>query len=235
MRAARFIWAVVALVALVACGGGTEEGTTTTRAPPPSTAEPGDPSTAEPGDPSWGEIEEDYEGEGPRVVVLGDSLTVQSRNALGRELAGYALKVAALRGEGLSGGPLSDWFDGQLMLGAARSYANDDPAIAVLALGTNDAWSADLALPPALEAWRTMTGLFDAACIVGVTITESSSAPDYSVDEARAINEVIVAGSDELVDWRELGAPVTRPDGIHPTLEGVDRLAGAIRRAVDAC
>jgi lysophospholipase L1-like esterase len=224
-------WAAGALVVLAACGGGSEgdagpeavESTATT------------PTTAAPLTRGYGRVEETYAGDGRRVVVFGDSLTVQSRGALGRELSGYALKVAAVRGEGLGGGPFSERYDTELMVSAARDYAKDGPEVAVLALGTNDAWSQKLAVPAAREAWRTITGLFGSACIVGVTITEATAAAGYEVDEARAINELIVEGADEVVDWRELGPPVTAGDGIHLTPEGAAVRAEAIRRAVDAC
>jgi lysophospholipase L1-like esterase len=225
-------WVAAALVvALAACGGGSEEGSsTTTESQDPSTT-----TTAAPLTPGYGSIEETYEGDGRRVVVFGDSLTVQSRGALGRELTDYALKVAAVRGEGLGGGPFSERFETEMMLGAAETYAKDDPEVAVLALGTNDAWSEKLSVPAAREAWQTMTALFDQACIVGVTVTEETAATGYDVDEARAINELIVDGADEVVDWRELGPPVTAGDGIHLTPEGAAVRAEAIRRAVEAC
>jgi lysophospholipase L1-like esterase len=169
------------------------------------------------------------------VVVLGDSLTVQSREALGRELAGYALKVGAFQGEGLAGGPFSEGFGGTMMLTTAERYARDDPDVAVIALGTNDAWSQDIELPAALDAWRTMARLFDAACIVGVTVTETATAAGYDQGKARAINELVVAGSDQVVEWRELAVHATDEEGIHLTPEGADVRATAIRRAVDAC
>jgi lysophospholipase L1-like esterase len=223
--------AAALLVVLAACGDGSDDDPSTT------TTEPPDPTTTVPEavDPSFGSIEPTYQGDGPRVVVLGDSLTVQSREALGRQLAGYALKVGALRGEGLAGGPFSEEFGEEAMLAAARLYAPDDPEVVVLALGTNDAWSADIALPAAREAWRTMTDLFDSACIVGVTIVETTTAARYDADEARAINELITEDSDQVVDWRELGARVTAGDGIHVTPEGAEIRAEEIRRAVEAC
>jgi lysophospholipase L1-like esterase len=222
-------WVAAALLVLAACGGGSEEGATTTERREPST------TTTESPESPLGLIEEAYQGDGPRVVVLGDSLTVQSREALGRELAAYALKVGAFQGEGLAGGPFSEGFGGTMMLTTARTYARDDPDVAVIALGTNDAWSPDIELPAALDAWRTIAGHFESACIVGVTVTETATAAGYDADEARAINDLIVAGSDQVVEWRELAARATDGEGIHLTPEGAELRAAAIRRAVDAC
>jgi hypothetical protein len=228
-------WLAAVLVVLAACGGGSDAEPEPERpaAEPTETTPTTAPSPTP--DPAFGRIEADYQGDGPKVVVLGDSITVQSRAELQRELADYALKVGALRGEGLGGGPFSETFGEGAMLGAARLYAPDDPEVVVIALGTNDAWSADIALPATREAWRTITGFFDSACIVGVTIVEATTAAGYDADEARAINELITADSDQVVDWRELGARVTAGDGIHVTPEGAEVRAEAIRRAVDAC
>jgi len=211
-------WAV-ALLLVAACNGESEAEPTTTTTTTTT---------------SYGHIEERYEGEGPEVVVLGDSLTVHSREALRKALDGYSVKVGAMVGEGLSGGPWSSFVGYPIMPTTARSYAKDDPAVAVLALGTNDAWSSGLSLPAAQEAWRAMTSEFASSCIVGVTVTESTTAANYSIEEARGINALMLADSDQVVDWRQR-ADVTAPDGIHLTEQGREVRAEEIRDAVEAC
>ena len=111
--------------------------------------------------------------------MLGDSITVESGHALHRVLDDrYRNKISAIIGEGFGGGPRSKAVGASpsVLTQAAQRDAKDNPAIVVLALGTNDAWSSALALDPALAAIRKMDALFPNVCVVAVAVNEWSTA-----------------------------------------------------------
>lgn len=193
-------------------------------------------TTVEANDTAFGEVEQDYTGTGPKVVVLGDSIMVATAPELRDALPDHAVKVAAVRGEGLAGGPLSKVVGGS-MTDVADSYASDDPEVAVIELGTNDAWLTDLALDAAVDAIEHMASAFDDACLVVVTVTERSTADGYDRAEARQINRHLLEAADEVVDWDEIGAAGGNllDDGIHPTPAGTRALAAAVADAVASC
>lgn len=219
----------VALV-LSACGSAADPGATPTTENARTTAVPN------PG--VYGEIESSFTGSGPKVVVLGDSIMVATRKTLRSELDGYAVKVAALSGEGLSGGPLSQALGGGSMPEIAGDYAEADPAVVVIELGTNDAWLEELTVDAAEQALANIVGEFPEACLVAVSVTESAQAEGYDDAEAAKINESLVGVADQLVDWPKLSSEQPgslKPDGIHPTERGTKVLASAVAEAVDAC
>jgi lysophospholipase L1-like esterase len=153
-------------------------------------------------------------------------------------LDGHSLKVAALTGEGLAGGSISAAVGGGGMTEVAATYAADDPAVAVIALGTNDAWLEQLTADEAIAGLETIVDALADACLVMVTITESASAEGYDVAEAREINDSIEAAADEVVDWRRISTSevgLLRPDDIHPTPAGAEVFAAAIADAVERC
>lgn len=212
-------------------------GSSSSTAPGPGDAIPATPTTGG-GSNVYGEIEESYGGSGPRVAVLGDSLMVASRQRLRSLLDGHSLKVAALTGEGLAGGSISAAVGGGGMTEVAATYAADDPAVAVIALGTNDAWLEQLTADEAIAGLETIVDALADACLVMVTITESASAEGYDVAEAREINDSIEAAADEVVDWRRISTSevgLLRPDDIHPTPAGAEVFAAAIADAVERC
>jgi len=184
-----------------------------------------------------GDLEHRYFGDGSTVAILGDSLTVQARSTLRELLADQALKIAALNGEGMSGGPLSDGVGSPIMASMVREYAADPPDVIVVALGTNDAWQPDLDAASFERQWMAMTRAFADSCIVGVTATENTEAWNYDADDAVAVNRIIRRTSDVVVDWAELGTDPTYTgvDGIHLTDAGRERFALLINRGVDRC
>ena len=212
----------------------TSVGTPTTSAGTTGTTAPvADDRPSSPG----GDIEHEWFGRGRSIAVLGDSLTVQARDHLRGLLADDALKVAALFGEGMSGGPLSEGIGSPIMPAVVREYADDPPDVVVVALGTNDVWQPGLGLASFERSWHTMTRSFDEACIVGVTVTETTGALRYSADDAATVNRVIRRTADVVVDWAELGSDprYTGADQIHLTEEGRRRFAQLIARGVDRC
>jgi hypothetical protein len=156
----------------------------TTLAPAtPTTIGVARPSPLPPASPG-GDIEEEWYGSGPRVAILGDSLTVQARPAIRALAAGsYALKIGALYGEGMSGGALSAHRPEPLMPEVVARYAEEPPDVVVLALGTNDVWLEGLGPASFERAWQEATRAFDRACTVGVTVTETDDAPGYDPEE----------------------------------------------------
>lgn len=123
-----------------------------------------------------GATENTYTGSGSKVAIIGDSLTVldwkQLYDGLDRR---YAVSIAALFGEGYSGGSYSSYFHNILMLNAALDLAKSHPAIVVLALGTNDALS-PRPLTVSLTTMGKMVAAFRPACMVGVTLPAETSA-----------------------------------------------------------
>lgn len=183
-----------------------------------------------------GEVESEYSGSGPSVVVLGDSIADVSRRELHRVLdPHYRTKIAAVWGEGFASGPLSAAIaEGRaVMLEAAAEYARDTPATVVIALGTNDAWNPRLELDTAEDAMGQMVAEFPDSCIVGVEINEWSRAENYNRGEAAALNEQLRALADVVV-------PALQPsdvsdDMIHPKAEGRMAFARAIGSGVGQC
>lgn len=183
-----------------------------------------------------GEIESEYAGSGPALVVLGDSIADQSRAELHRALdPHHRTKIAAVTGEGFGYGPLSAASgEGRaLMLEAATEYARDDPTTVVISLGTNDAWNPRLGLDAATEAMADMVAMFPDSCVVGVEVSEWSDAENYDRAEARALNERL----GDLVDVTvpALGPSDVGDDMIHPRPEGKKTFARSVASGVGRC
>jgi lysophospholipase L1-like esterase len=194
---------------------------------------------AEPRAAGWsdfGDKESDYAGTGPTVVVLGDSITHLARAELHAALdPRYRTKIGAMLGEGYGGGPLSATLEVQrgIMLEIATEYAHDRPAVAVIALGTNDAWSRALRLDAATRAMAEMIAMFSSACVVGVEASEWSDAQTYDRDEARALNARLRELADVVV--RALEPTDVGADAIHPTAAGRTAFARAVAAGVEQC
>lgn len=199
-------------------------------------------SVAVPSKGTSGVIMHTYTGTGPRVVVLGDSLTVGTWDRLYRDLGqDHAVKIAARFGEGFDGGSFSDAFGRPVMVDAAAEYAADQPAVAVIALGTNTAWhnsarADDIDLALANEA--TAVAGFGAACLVRVTLPTASTAPGWDPAVAERLNASSAAWTDRTVDWA--GTVAARPElldagGVHATPEGYRVRAKMIAAAVRSC
>lgn len=249
-RTRRRTWLLVPVLACVVAAGGylltrdpaptaTESATdrsTTTAAPDPAGTEPELPPA---GSEELGKIDTAYAGTtGPRVVVIGDSLTSAGRAHLLSALSEYRVKIAALFGEGFGGGPFSRVYGTELLHDAALDYlgAPDAPDALVVALGTNNAWNESLTLEMVEDRWPEIADAYDGSCLVVVTVDEASENPDYDNVEAERINEELRSRADRVVDWSALVRPeLLGPDHIHLTTAGLVRRAELIREAVDAC
>lgn len=187
-------------------------------------------------------IEQAPTGEGPLVVVVGDSITHSAREVLHEVLDDHTSLIAAVPAEGFAGGPYTEGaLDGgdPLMLRAARRYSDLDPAVAVVALGTNDAWSAALDIDRSLEALDKLVRVLDGACLVVVLPQrEVAAQPSYSTEDAAAIQERLRAVADEVIDWE--AAVASQPglvveDGVHLTDAGKLVWSAEVADAVGRC
>ena len=215
---------LVFLVFLAACGSSASR-TTSHPKPPPHGPQ--------------GELAAKYTGSGPKVAIIGDSLTMLGWDRLYDDLtANFQVRIAAWYGEGYDGGPFSVVLKSPqpILEGAAASIAESKPSIVVLALGTNDVWS-QRNTSQAQSTMRAMVDMFPGACMVGVTLPEQSDAQSWSPSEARALNDAMRQWAHVVVDWATLSR---RPgmlgsDHLHTTAAGTRLRADAIASAVEKC
>lgn len=188
--------------------------------------------------PGAGAVEANFIGRGPKLAILGDSLTVLEWKRLYAGLEPhYSVAISAWFGEGYNAGKASAVFGHRAMMPyAAARYARAKPRIVVIALGTNDAWNRR-STAGALAAMRTMVAGFRGACLVGVTVPEHSTVKGWSNAEAHALNIAMRSWADQIVDWEKLSkqAGVLGSDGVHTTPAGTALRARAIIDAVDHC
>ena len=197
------------------------------------------PALKAPPVPNYGAIATAYVGHGPKVVILGDSLTVLEWNDLYDALDDrYSVEIGAWYGEGYNGGPFSAGaLHGHAIIpAAAKGYARSHPAIVVFALGTNDA----LERHPtsiAISTMATMVREFQGACKVGITIPDDSTVAGWSNTEAHTLNLAMRAWADQIVDWTHMSARpgILTADGIHTTHKGTRVRANAIVSAIERC
>lgn len=176
--------------------------------------------------------EADYAGSGPKVAVIGDSITHQSRFALHDALVGHAVRVSGLVGITTAEPGL-----------VVTEFAESSPAVLVLNLGTNDI-TQGRSIDAALADYDAILARFPDACTVGVTITTHGSTeptdppgPEWSSALAEAFNAAIPARVDAVADWAGALDPAVdlTPGGIHPTEAGREHLAEVVSQAVDRC
>jgi len=186
------------------------------------------------------QIDSEYSGAaGPRVAVIGDSLTVTGRVQLADELSGYRVKVASVVGEGIGGGPWSDVYETDVLGDAVNEYLTSDepPDALVIALGTNNAMKPNITMEMFEAAWPEMVAGYTGGCLVVVTATETEENPGYDREEAALINERLRSEADRVVDWAAIARPehVDESDHIHLTPAGLALRADLIAQAIDSC
>lgn len=191
-------------------------------------------------EPALGRIDRVPVGAGPLVVVLGDSLTVSTADDLADAMPDRSLLVAAISGEGWTGGVFSRDNPGDPpVVAAGLEYAAQDPAAAVLALGTNDAWSAGLPAAASIAQIDRVVAALDGSCTVAVEVDEDvPEEPDYDPAVARSINERLRAVADQVVPWNFVANAATdliADDGIHLTDRGRQVRTRLVDEAVDRC
>ena len=186
-------------------------------------------------------VDDTWVGNGPKVAILGDSLTASNSLEMIRTLPDLSLKFVAFTGEGFAGGPLSTGFnrDSVLYDGAVAISIQDQPDVVVIALGTNDAWTPAVSASSAITELDRIVALFPESCIVATTIRELvPEQVDYDMLKARALNERLLAVADEVIDWN--AAVVADPglvgsDGIHLSPAGHEQRAALTTIAVAKC
>lgn len=208
----------------------TTASTTTTSTSTPDTTE-APPATLT--DPWWA-----YKGnlDGPRVLVVGDSITDQATEEIAEVLhPDFATQVI-----GLSGFELAE---AEPYL---TPYPPTRPDVVLIELGTND--GNDVLADTSGERrarWKdTMVAyrdLFPGSCFVPVTMPASRDFPAWD-DSQQELNDWLLATFPDAVDWNgfELGARAagTRlliDDHIHPNSGGEAALAALYRRGVERC
>lgn len=179
-----------------------------------------------------------YYGTGPKVAVLGDSITNSTHDRLHDALPGRGVRTTSMAGEGWAGGPWTQYLgaNGPIMVARAGTLAATKPAVAVLALGTNDSWQELLAPYDPLPPLDLVVDTFGPACTVGVLVAETTTADHYDAARAAAINARLRQRVDVVVDWR-LTAPAAHiaADGIHLSAAGMAPYTAAVAAGVEAC
>lgn len=186
----------------------------------------------------WGRPDLRYSGRGPRVAILSDDTLRVAEADVRRALAGYSLKVAAISGEGFTGGERSSVDPSVGMERIARMYGEDAPRRVVVALGFHDLRRPG---PDHMTLMGSANAVFDEfgeACVVGVTNITSPPLPDHRTVRARALNDLVEERSDRVVDWNTMvrqNPEFLSDDGFTPSPEGAEVLVHAVRLNVEAC
>ena len=185
----------------------------------------------------WG----DSSGVGPRIVVLGDSLTAglglspedsyPARLQEQLESAGYELRVmnAGVSGDTTAGGLRRlDW------------ALEGDVRILIVALGGNDG----LRGLPVEQMKDNLSGMITAATARGVKVLLAGmeAPPNFGTDYTERFRCVFweLAAEHEIIFLPFLlegvaGIPeLNQPDGIHPNAEGAERVAAHVWSALES-
>ncbi len=179
-----------------------------------------------------------YYGSGSKVAILGDSLSVaptrRCRNAWWVTRPGSSPCSA-------KGSPAAPWSELAPMhppvaQHRAQQFGASGAKVAVVELGTNDAWWPALIARDAIAAMDGVYASLADACTVGVLVTETDPDDAYDPVEAASINDHTRAPADVVVDWRLHADPsAIAADGIHLTEAGTLAFADAIVEGVDLC
>jgi hypothetical protein len=168
------------------------------------------------------------------VPVVGDSITVYSRNDISRGLKGaYHAEVTALIGQRID-----------QMLPALRNAVQKDPFAVIENLGTNDALQGRKHPDWKSGFTRMVALLAPARCVVLTTINtlpngSPSAVPSVASDINRAIAEAAASHPNfHVADWNAAvhgadGARLLVDDQVHPSGPGQLVLAALYRSALD--
>lgn len=173
---------------------------------------------------------------GPRVTLVGDSITDVSREEFGAALGdAYDVEIVGRFGK------RTDEVEPEI-----EAVAAANPSAVVINLGTNDVLQ-EVPTEEAAASIDRMVGALDAAdCVLIVTINESMEVKGTSFTEgAAALNERIEEIADAhpnagVLDWNEViddngGNGEATWDTYHPSDAGRVALADAYRGAIDSC
>jgi lysophospholipase L1-like esterase len=168
----------------------------------------------------------------PRVAVVGDSITVVAGGAITQDLrARYHPDIQAELGQRID-----------QMLPALAEQLRHHPRAVVVNLGTNDMLQAQVHPDWQSGFVRLVAMVSSLPCVVFVTISSlgrsSISEPAVAGDINDAIARAVVDHPNfHVVDWNALvhadnGSSLLLPDNVHPSAQGSQRLAAAIRDAL---
>jgi hypothetical protein len=165
-------------------------------------------------------------GPGELVTVLGDSISVQSTDAIDATLTpDHQVLIGAIVG-----------FTWASMRDEGARQASYGPAVAVFNLGTNDLTSET---PDQVLADEALTLAEYPASTCKVIVTVDYTGIDGFVPATPAFNQALTAPADEVVDWASATAAdpsLVKPvDHVHPTDAGKAVLSSMIRDAVLRC
>lgn len=169
-----------------------------------------------------------YEGKegGPRVGVLGDSVTSISSGHIDQLLRFFGWRVSMVAEPSKRVEEMQDY---------ATQYADTDPDIMVINLGTNDALHSP---EDAIAELEQMWAKFPNACQVPVTIAETTTVTHFD-EAASQINDWIYSNFPEenIADWADVHANNSNitHNSVHPNSEGASMLAWEIGAAVGKC
>jgi lysophospholipase L1-like esterase len=164
---------------------------------------------------------------GAEVVVIGDSVTAQSTEAIVRAMAGRDITVAGRPGL------RSD----QLIPVAEDVLAGTGPPIAVVMAGYNDLWQGRDEEDRVADLAETVA---DADCAIWVLVP---TVGPWDRERARALERRVRAAAEEVgmavePGWRDAvdgpgGSELVVSDGVHPSEAGRARLAEVMAAAVE--
>lgn len=208
---------------------------TTTVAPTTSTS--ASTTTTKPAgpieDPAWA-----YKGNlsGPKVLVVGDSITSDNRNAINAALRPhYATQLIGLSGQKLAGAAYY-----------LTPYPPTSPDVVILEFGTNDGNGilADTS-GAKRDTWKatylSYRDMFPDTCFVPVTMPASRNYPAWDASQ-QELNDWLMATFPDTIDWngfelaqRAAGYTLLTEDFIHPTAAGAPALAAFYRMGIEDC
>jgi lysophospholipase L1-like esterase len=171
---------------------------------------------------------------GPKVAVVGDSITVFARHDLNHALdSAYDVKTSAVMGQRID-----------QMLAPLQHDLKSHPRAVVVNLGTNDVLQARLH-PDWRTGFNAMIALVASTpCVVLTTIstlatTSAAAVPSVATD----INAAIIGAAAShpnfhVLDWNGIvhgpnGIALLIPDRIHPSGPGSRIIAASVRHILD--
>lgn len=175
---------------------------------------------------------------GPRVAIIGDSITQQSVNALHKALDGSSYtSVIGIKHQRID-----------QMQPAADKYAQMNPDRVVLALGTNNAMQVRPVVESTNDLDRLIATFPQASCVVVVNVSDGTEDMAFNL-AAQDLNKAIGRLPSRfpqvrIADWQkeradalaqgEPGGPWT-VDTIHLTAIGTKHYAELMQRGLDSC